>query len=145
MWKALLAGTFALAFAGPTSAFADTVQSVGYVQSQGGGQVESGIARFKSALRLTPEQKKHWPRVEAALRALGRDSSRAEASEDPAQPGFFRRVGGRAADLAMSTASMQRLVSAAQPLVRSLDDDQKREAMSLARAMGFGSLAARFN
>ena len=144
MWKALLAGTFALAFAGSTNALADTVQSVSY-QSQSGGQIEGGIARFKSALRLTPAQQKHWPRVEAALRALGRDSNRAEAAEDPAKPGFFRRVGSRAADLAMNTASMQRLVSAAQPLVRTLDDDQKREAMSLARAMGFGSLASRFN
>jgi DNA-binding IclR family transcriptional regulator len=59
-------------------------------------------------------------------------------------PGFFRRVGTRATEMAMSAASMRRLVSAAQPLVKSLDEDQKREAISLARAMGFGSLAARF-
>jgi hypothetical protein len=39
---------------------------------------------------------------------------------------------------------MRKLVSAAHPLVKSLDEDQKREALTLARAMGFGSLAARF-
>jgi hypothetical protein len=38
---------------------------------------------------------------------------------------------------------MRRLVSAARPLVNSLDQEQKREAVTLARAMGFGSLAAR--
>jgi hypothetical protein len=39
---------------------------------------------------------------------------------------------------------MRRLVTAAQPLVRTLDEDQKREALTLARSMGFGQLAARF-
>jgi hypothetical protein len=44
----------------------------------------------------------------------------------------------------MNASSMRRLVSAAQPLVKSLDQEQKREAITLARAMGFGQLAARF-
>lgn len=130
MRKALFAGLVALAFAGSTPAVAESSP-----------QLEGGIHRFKAALRLKPDQERHWPRVEAALRSMARDS---DNSDEGAKPGFFRRVGARATDLAMSAASMRRLVSAAQPLVKTLDENQKREAITLARAMGFGSLAARF-
>ena len=140
MWKAVLAGIVALAFAAPTSALAETPASGYSLQSHGGNpRLEAGISRFKSALRLTPEQHKHWPRVEAALRSLSRENDTAEE-----KPGFFRRVGNRAAEMAINGTAMRRLVSAAQPLMKSLDQDQKREAMTLARAMGFASLAARF-
>ncbi len=54
-------------------------------------------------------------------------------------PGFIRRTVSRAAEMAMSATSMRRLVAAAQPLVKSLDEGQKREAITLARAMGFSS------
>jgi zinc resistance-associated protein len=136
MWKAFLAGLFVLAFSGlvasSSPASADT------------GQLEAGIARFKAALRLTPAQAKHWPRVEAALRSMASEGDRQQVADASGNPGFFRRVGTRATEMAMSAASMRKLVSAAQPLVKSLDEDQKREALTLARAMGFGSLAARF-
>jgi len=46
--------------------------------------------------------------------------------------------------MVLSAASIKRLVSAAQPLIKSLDDDQKRRAMTMARAMGLGGLADRF-
>jgi len=130
MWKALLAGFFALALSMPVQASAQFGSSPA---------LESGIARFKAALRLTPEQERHWPRVEAALRTLARESD-----ADAAQTGFFRRIGARATELALSADAIRRLVSAAQPLVKSLNPEQKREAVTLARAMGFGSLAARF-
>ncbi len=128
MWKALTAGLLAIVLLAAPEAKADP-------------RVEGGIAKFKSALRLTPEQARHWPRVEAALREVARDSGRSDAGET--EPGFLSKVGARATGMAMSAASMRRLVSAAQPLVRTLDDDQKREAMMLARAMGFGQIAAR--
>jgi hypothetical protein len=133
MWKALVAGLIALAFAGFTPASAEPSP-----------QLEGGIARFKAALRLTPEQERHWPRVEAALRSIAREGERQQVADASPQPGFFRRVGARATEFAMSAASIRRLASAAQPLVKSLDEGQKREALTLARAMGFGSLAARF-
>lgn len=132
MWKALVAGLFVLAFAGVPA------------KAEMSPQVEAGIARFKAALRLKPEQQKHWPRVEAALRSLANDGDRERVQVADAQPGFFRRTVSRAGEMAMNAASMRRLVSAAQPLVKSLDQDQKREAITLARAMGFGQLAARF-
>lgn len=132
MWKALIAGLFALVFAGSVQANAQSANP----------ELEGGISRFKAALRLTPEQHKHWPRVEAALRAMARDNERAEADED--RPGLVRRVRNRVSEMASNAGSMSRLVAAARPLVKSLDQDQKREALQLARSMGFASLAARF-
>jgi zinc resistance-associated protein len=130
MWKALVAGLFVLVFAGLDA------------RAEMNPRLEAGISRFKSALRLNPQQERHWPRVEAALRSMARDGDRQEVAD--AQPGFFRRVGNRASELASNATSMRRLVSAAQPLVKSLDENQKREALTLARAMGFSQLAARF-
>lgn len=136
MWKALLAGLFVLAFSG------SIVTSVP-AAAESSPRLEAGIARFKSALRLTPAQERHWPRVEAALRSVAGDGERQQVADASGQTGFFKRVGTRATEMALNAASMRRLVSAAQPLVKSLDEDQKREALTLARAMGFGSLAAR--
>ncbi len=130
MWKALVAGLFVLAFAG-VEAKADTSP-----------QVEAGIARFKAALRLKPEQLRHWPRVEAALRSMANEGDKVEVAD--AESGIIRRTVNRASSFAMNATTMRRLVSAAQPLVKSLDEDQKREAITLARSMGFGQLAARF-
>ena len=135
MWKAFLAGLFVLAFSG---SIATSVPA-----SADAGRLEAGIARFKAALRLTPAQERHWPRVEAALRSVVSEGDRQQVADASGNPGFFRQVGARATEMAMSASSMRRLVSAAQPLVKSLDQDQKREAVSLARAMGFGRLAAR--
>jgi zinc resistance-associated protein len=132
MWKALIAGLFVLAFAGAQA------------QAEMNPQLEAGIARFKSALRLKPEQQKHWPRVEAALRSMANEGDSERVQVADAQPGFIRRTVNRASELAMNATSMRRLVAAAQPLVKSLDQEQKREAITLARAMGFGQLAARF-
>jgi hypothetical protein len=144
MWKAALTGVIALVISGSTGAFAQTptVQASYRVASQApSGEMDSGIARFKAALRLTPDQEKHWPRVESALREIARNSDQAEGSE---QRGMLRRIGSRATEMVLSAAAMKRLVSAAQPLMKTLDQEQKSKAMQLARAMGFGSVAARF-
>jgi hypothetical protein len=136
MWKAFVAGLFVLVFSGSIATSVPAAADA--------GRLEAGIARFKAALRLTPAQERHWPRVEAALRAVASEGDRQQVADASGNPGFLRRVGTRATELAMSAASMRKLVSAARPLVNSLDEGQKREAISLARAMGFGSLAARF-
>lgn len=136
MWKAFVAGVFMLTFIG----------TFGLVPAaaEPSPRLEAGIARFKAALRLTPAQEKHWPRVAAALRSMASEGDRQQVADASGNPGVFRRVGARATEMAMSAVSMRKLVSAARPLVNSLDEGQKREALTLARAMGFGSLAARF-
>ena len=81
--------------------------------------------------------------VRACIESLERLRNQLQEVAD-AQPGFVRRVGNKAGELFSNATSMRRLVAAAQPLVKTLDEDQKREALTLARSMGFAQLAARF-
>jgi hypothetical protein len=126
---------------GSTGAFAQTptIQASYRTQSAASGELESGIARFKAALRLTPDQERHWPRVESALRDIARKPDQADE-----QRGMLRRIGSRATEMMLSASAVKRLVSAAQPLMKTLDQEQKSKAMQIARAMGFASVAARF-
>lgn len=144
MWKAALTGVMVLAISGSTGAFAEipaAQASYSVPARASSGELESGIARFKAALRLTPDQERHWPRVESALREIARNADQADGAE---QRGMLRRIGSRATEMVLSAAAMKRLVSAAQPLMKTLDDEQKNKAIQIARAMGFGSVAARF-
>ncbi len=144
MWKAALVGAMALTVTGSSLAFAGEItgstNARDVLQLHGQAEVESKIARAKAVLRLTPEQARHWPRVEAALREVAQRRSIVQASAG----GFIQDLGARAGDLAGNAASIKRLVSAAQPLLKTLDEDQRRNALQMARAMGLGSIAARF-
>ena len=124
LWKAALAGVIALTAIAPASAtkFRPTAH-VGAVLTDG------QIHRMKAALKLTRLQEQYWPPIEAALREMKRELSHRSAAGE-----------GRALD----QAKVQRLASVAYPLLASLDEGQKRDAMALARAMGLGSLAASF-
>ncbi len=126
LWQAALAGVIALATVGPASAtkFRPTTH-VGSVLTDG------QIHRMKATLRLTRVQEQYWPPIEAALREMARELSRKSAAEE-----------GSAA--AIDQAKVQRLASVAYPLLATLDESQKRNAMALARAMGLGSLVASF-
>jgi zinc resistance-associated protein len=98
---------------------------------------DSHIARLKAMLKLTDSQERHWPAVEAALRQFARQQARDEA----ASAGFVQRLRTEAAGLATQTVALNRVVSAARPLIKTLDEEQKREALKLARALGFDRLA----
>ncbi len=126
LWKAALAGVIALAAVGPASAtkFRPTTH-VGSVLTDG------QIHRMKATLRLTRVQEQYWPPIEAALREMARELSRKSASEESSAA-------------AIDQAKVQRLASVAYPLLATLDESQKRNAMALARAMGLGSLVASF-
>jgi hypothetical protein len=100
---------------------------------------ESHIARLRAVLNLSAEQQKYWGPVESALRALARQQSRQEASAGPVQ-----RMSDRASSLASTAVQLRRLASVAAPLIRVLDDSQKRSAVSFAQSAGFGHLAAAF-
>jgi hypothetical protein len=125
MWKSALVGAVALAAAGTVL----PVTSVragegGYAQTHeaSGFMTEGQIRRMKAALRLSAEQERHWPAVASALRGI--------------------RLGNRATAVAYNAFGLQRLVSAAMPLFRTLDDDQKRVAMQLVDSLGFGAFVA---
>jgi len=143
MLKSALAGAFALATIGTSLACAQDYQLQSYPQERGSssnGVVESRIAQFKSALHLTSDQQRHWPRLEAVLRDVVARAQVQEASAD----GYVQRVTSRVGSAMVTANAVRRLVAAASPLVKSLDPNQKQVAIALARDMGFGAVAAQF-
>jgi zinc resistance-associated protein len=155
MWKMLLAGTAALALAGGTLAYAQ--QGPG---PQGPGQsgpqwrpsaedigalADARIAALHTGLKLTAEQEKNWPAVEAALRDVAklrqeRFAARANADR-PQDP--LERLGQMADAMQARGAALKKVADAASPLYKSLDDAQKRRFVLLARMLrpngdGFG-------
>jgi len=127
MWRSALVGAVALATAGtlsaPTAVHAEESKSVERQYARAGGLMsEAHIRRFKSALRLTAEQERHWPAVASVLRTM--------------------RLGNRAAVMVTNAMSLQRLVSVARPLFHSLDDGQKQVALRLVQSLGFGPFVA---
>jgi hypothetical protein len=118
----LRAGAVALAIAGIVSnAPATASDYAGYVATRG---VTVNIARIKSALRLRPEQEAYWPALEAALRSVG----------------HARR--GSVVSVVLDSASIQRVASAARPLVAVLDYGQIQTASMLCDQMGLGPVVA---
>lgn len=145
MWKAALVGALALTATGSFVSAQELASHSGQrytLQSHGNGEVESKIAHAKASLRLTPDQEKHWPRVEVALRDV---TARQNNVEEASAGGFVQKVKARAGEIVLNAASIKRLVSAAQPLIKSLNEDQKRQALAMARSMGLGSVAQHFD
>jgi zinc resistance-associated protein len=99
---------------------------------------ESHIARLRAALKLTPSQQPHWAPVEAALSELARQQARGEAA------GFTYKLTDRTSAIAATAMQLRRLRAIAMPLITSLDDSQKRDAIAFARNMGFQQLVAAF-
>src|SRR3982750_1665388 len=113
MRKLMLAGAVALAMMGSSAALAGDGALV---------VTDSHLAHFHSVLNLRPDQEHYWGRVVATVHAIAHRQNAEGATLDG--------------------AALKRLVSAAMPLFRQLDTDQKREAMRLARALGISSLAS---
>lgn len=100
---------------------------------------DARIAAVKAGLRLTADQEKLWPPVEAAARDLARvridriAERRAEdrRGRDASPDELFDRFKRRADDMTAAAAGMKKLAEAAEPLYRSLNDDQKRRLVTL--------------
>jgi hypothetical protein len=143
MLKGAIVGALALTM-GISFAAAETLGAPDAQYERGGGHSgpvikEGHIARLRAALNLTPEQQRYWGPVEAALRALARSQAREEASV-----GFVARMSDKASRMAGTAVHLKRLSSAAAPLIKVLDENQKRSAMSFAQGAGFGHLAQAF-
>lgn len=148
MLKTFLAGATALAIAGGAFAYA---QGAGSGASEGGefkharhwrpsaddisAFGEARIAALRAGLKLTPEQEKHWPAVESALRDLAKQRSERFAAhanaERPKDP--IERMNLRAEAMGQRAAGLKKLAEAAGPLYKSLDDSQKHRFALLAR------------
>jgi hypothetical protein len=126
-----------------------TASPLAYAQAPAGGAAraidvstltDAQITIVKAALQLTPDQDKHWPAVEGAIRTRAkdrqariataaersgelRDRSPIEALRDRDPVDFLHR---RADALAQRAADLKRLADAWQPLYQTLNPDQKR-------------------
>jgi hypothetical protein len=98
------------------------------------------IASIRERLKLTSYQSQLWPPVESALRDISwqghPDAGRKVASN--ALPN------GHGGTIDPNSPPVQRLKSAAFPLIMSLSEDQKQEVRTLVRLMGLENLAAQF-
>ena len=105
---------------------------------------DARIAAIRAGLRLNAEQEKLWPPVEAAARDLAKlridrlAESRADGrrGRDASPDELFDRFKRRADDMTASAAGMKKLAEAAEPLYRTLNDDQKRRLVTLAGPAG---------
>ncbi len=131
MRKAVFAGALALAMVGPL-----LVSEHGFGPSSASAQevvvTEGKIARLRSALRLTAEQMQHWRPVEAALRA----AMRPQYAEATQTDGWVQKVRTRVRGYASNAMALQQAMSAAGPLIASLDERQRASGRSALRAMG---------
>ena len=142
MWKMVLAGTTALAIAGGTLAYAQQAPGARGPHWRPsaediGALADARIAALHTGLKLTPEQEKNWPAVEAALRdfaKLRQERFAARANADrPDNP--VERLGVMADAMQARGAALKKLADAAGPLYNSLDDGQKHRFVLLARML----------
>jgi hypothetical protein len=149
MRKILLAGVAGLAIAGSTVAYAQHRpwfhEHMRMSPEDRAAFTDARIAAVKAGLKLTPDQEKLWPPVEAAVRdfaklRIDRANARMNADRDsrdsqkPTDP--VTRLRERADTMAASAAAMKRIADAADPLYKTLDDGQKRRLAILTRMGG---------
>jgi zinc resistance-associated protein len=161
MKKAIVAGAIALTLAG--AGFALAQQSAAPREGRGFRSSAEDVAAFtdarvaglKAGLKLTAEQEKNWPAVEAAIRDLAKQ--RADRMKERADRMAARREARRGGDNAqqqrprpdaigglrqgadaMTTraTALKKLADASEPLYKSLDDNQKRRFGMLLRMSG---------
>ncbi len=133
MFKTALVGAVALA---TVSSFSISLDGVRITPASAQEIVVSHlqIARLKSALHLTPDQEHLWRPVEATLRVLAQQQQQYRVAS--IDSGFVERTHARISGYALTAAALQRLRSAAQPLIGRLNDEQKHAGMQVLQSMG---------
>ncbi len=133
MFKAALVGAFALATVGSFSISHEGIH-ITPAAAQEVVVSHAQIARLKSALRLSADQERYWSPVEATLRAMARQQQQYQVAS--ADGGFVERTQSRLSGYALNAMSLQRLKSAAQPLIGRLNDEQKHAGAQVLQTMG---------
>jgi hypothetical protein len=146
-----IAAVAVLAIAGSTAVYAQHRHwGHGYSQmnpEDRAAYTDARIAAVHAGLRLTADQEKLWPPVEAAVRDFAKlrmdranarmNPPRDDSSQQPDDP--VTRLRERADSMAASAAAMKKIAEAADPLYKTLDDGQKRRLAVLTRMDRFGS------
>jgi hypothetical protein len=140
MKKVLLAGVAALAIAGSTAAYAQHrpwFQHMRMSPEDRAAFADARIAAVHAGLKLTPDQEKLWPPVEAAVRdfskmRIDRANARMNARQDDAQKQDpVTRLRERADRMSATGAALKKIADAADPLYKTLDDGQKNRLAML--------------
>jgi hypothetical protein len=107
---------------------------------------DARIAAVHAGLKLTPDQEKLWPPVEAAVKEfaklrIDRANARMNAARDDARDQQkpddpVARLRDRADTMATTAAAMKKIADAADPLYKTLDDGQKRRLAILTHMEG---------
>jgi hypothetical protein len=154
MKKILLAGTAALVLAGSTAVYAQHRPWFhGHMRMNPEDRAafaDARIAAVHAGLKLTPDQEKLWPPVEAAVKEfaklrIDRANARMNAARDdnrdrqkPDDP--VARLRERAEAMGTTAAALKKIADAADPLYKTLDDGQKRRLAILTHMEGrFGA------
>ena len=133
MWKAALVGAVALATIGSFSVSTNGIQ-LNTAAAQEVIVTDGQIARLRHALQLTPAQQSRWHAVEATLRSLGRHQQQYQVAS--MEGGYVERAHARVAGYTLTAVAMQRVRSAAQPLIAMLSEEQKEAGRSVLQSMG---------
>jgi hypothetical protein len=131
---------FAAALALAAFGFAPAFTSVANAYDSVATKPRIDISRIKSVLRLTPDQQAYWPAVEAALRGLAHRQVQEQQGDQT--EGLVKRVSNRVYAYALDAASLARIGAAVRPLVKVLDERQKKDAVALCHEMGLGQVLA---
>jgi hypothetical protein len=136
MKKVLLAGVAALAIAGTTVVYAQHrpwFEHTRISPEDRAAFADARIAAVHAGLKLTPDQEKLWPPLEAAVRdfaklRIDRANARMNAKPDDAQKPDdpVARLRERADNMTASGAALKKIADAADPLYKTLDEGQKR-------------------
>ena len=138
MRKFTIAAVAVLAIAGSTAVYAQHRHwSYGHMRMNPEDRAafaDARIAAVHAGLKLSADQEKLWPPVEAAVKEFAKlriDRANArmnppkdDASQKPDDP--VARLRERADTMATSAAAMKKIADAADPLYKTLDDGQKR-------------------
>ena len=152
MKKFVLAGIAALAIAGSTVVYAQHRpwfhEHMRISPEDRAAFTDARIAAVRAGLKLTPDQDKLWPPVEAAVRdfaklRMDRANARMAARQDAKKPDDAQkpddpvaRLRERADTMAATAAAMKKIADAADPLYKTLDDGQKRRLAILTHMEG---------
>src|SRR5438477_3846128 len=141
MRKLLLAGAAVLVLAGSSVVYAefrpDFRMNMRISPDDMSAFADARIAAVKTGLRLTADQEKLWPPVEAAVKDLAKlRIERINARRDrPPSDDLMVRLHERSDALTANAAAFKRAVDAGDPLYKTLDDNQKRR-LALLTHMG---------
>ena len=150
MRRFTIAAVAVLAIAGSTAVYAQHRHwSYGHMRMNPEDRAafaDARIAAVHAGLKLTADQEKLWPPVEAAVKEFAKlriDRANArmnppqdDASQKPDDP--VARLRERADTMATSAAAMRKIADAADPLYKTLDDGQKRRLAVLTHMGRFG-------